>query len=175
MDGGKAGVGGVAEQEEEEEEETASEIFPSSWSVSGCRLKRYAASGFSWASFSALLGTTVGACARVTGQFFCGLLFLAVTAPVLMRQSMAAFGKNFTQFLRSLQLYKSGVLTASSDAKLDHGFAVGFGTQSGTDYWMVYCTASGTVYCQVRTFLLRATCIRQSLSWLFHPKGVRKT
>ena len=47
------------------------------------------------------------------------------------------FWNNFTQFLRFLLLYKSGVLTASSGANLDHGSDVGFGTQSGTVYWMV--------------------------------------
>merc|ERR1712038_428167 len=39
---------------------------------------------------------------------------------------------------RSFQGYSSGVLTGSCGTNLDHGvLAVGFGTESGTDYWKV--------------------------------------
>lgn len=38
----------------------------------------------------------------------------------------------------SFQSYKSGIITASCGTRLDHGvLAVGFGTESGTDYWKV--------------------------------------
>jgi len=39
---------------------------------------------------------------------------------------------------QSFQLYQSGVLTGECGTQLDHGvLAVGYGTESGTDYWKV--------------------------------------
>merc|ERR1712125_4382 len=39
---------------------------------------------------------------------------------------------------QSFQLYQSGVLTADCGTQLDHGvLTVGYGTESGTDYWKV--------------------------------------
>merc|ERR1711959_227445 len=36
------------------------------------------------------------------------------------------------------QLYKSGVLSGTCGTRLDHGvLAVGYGTESGKDYWLV--------------------------------------
>ena len=38
----------------------------------------------------------------------------------------------------AFQLYKSGVLTKTCGTKLDHGvLVVGYGTEDGTDYWLV--------------------------------------
>merc|ERR1712226_481886 len=38
----------------------------------------------------------------------------------------------------AFQLYSSGVLTGNCGQQLDHGvLAVGYGTESGTDYWKV--------------------------------------
>ena len=42
---------------------------------------------------------------------------------------------NSTRFSTSFLLYKTGVLTASCSTKLFRAFAVGFGTNSGTNYW----------------------------------------
>ena len=41
----------------------------------------------------------------------------------------------------AFQLYKSGVLTKTCGTKLDHGvLVVGYGTEDGTDYWLVRCS-----------------------------------
>ena len=38
----------------------------------------------------------------------------------------------------ALQLYQSGVFTGECGSALDHGVvAVGYGTENGTDYWLV--------------------------------------
>ena len=41
----------------------------------------------------------------------------------------------------AFQLYKNGVLTKTCGTKLDHGvLVVGYGTEDGTDYWLVRCS-----------------------------------
>ena len=38
----------------------------------------------------------------------------------------------------AFQLYKGGVLSKTCGTKLDHGvLVVGYGTEAGTDYWLV--------------------------------------
>ena len=134
-------------EEEEEEEEKAS----SRRSVSGCRL-RNAVSGFSWASFSALLGTTVDTYACVPGRSFHEPL---VSGSHVFGVLVSVFGdiwKNSTHFLRP-SCCMTGVLTASF-ARSFSGFAAGFGTECGTNCWMKgrsvdFGTESGADYWKV--------------------------